>query len=346
VNGSSPGVESSGRSHVREQGSAVAWVESPLQMLCAVEAHHAGLLGADTRVVPRAKLPALAATRRELVRLSPPEGITMEEPEPVMPRPARAHTWVVGDAFSGKVQLGWLTAFPHRVVIVDDGLATIRLLELLGGRMWTPLVRARVSAGPLRTALGTAAGLRLRAAARAGRLAVFTALPVSAELAAAVRATGAELVVHDFAWLRAQPLRRPRPREQTIVLGTSLVRNGLIHRERYFTWLAELGSTETVAYFPHRREDPEDLERVRGQRGIKVYGGGAPAEMTLRGLSAEQRVLSLPSTAVTSLRVLLSARGVHVETVAVPDDWWTAQAAPALRSHLQMFAQHDSGVAT
>ncbi|GLW06628.1 hypothetical protein Misp01_17580 [Microtetraspora sp. NBRC 13810] len=322
----------------------MAWVESPLQMLCAVEAHHAGLLGADTQVVPRAKLPALNATRRELKGLALPPGATLTAPESEMRRPRRGATWAVGDAFSGKVQLSLLTAFPRRVVIVDDGLATIHLLELLGGRPWKPLLRARAQAGPLRYALGTAAGLRLRAAARAGRLSVFTALPVPEALADGVRRAGARLVLHDFAWLRAQPLARPLPGERTIVLGTSLVRNGLIHRDRYFDWLAGLGTDGPVAYFPHRREDPGDLDRVREQPGIRVYDGGAPAEMTLRGLSAEQRVLSLPSTAVTSLRVLLSARGVSVDAVEVPDDWWTAQAAPSLRSHLQMFAHHDSGV--
>lgn len=347
MNGSSPGVEH-GRDHAREQGSAIAWVESPLQMLCAVEAHHAGLLGARARVVPRAGLRPLVLTRREISRLGPPDGLELAAPGPGMPRPRRGATWAVGDAFSGRVQAGWLTALPGRIVIVDDGLATIRLLELLTGRIWTPLLRARATAGPLRaglrSALGTAAGLRLRAAARSGRLSIFTALPVPAELARAVRDRGAELVTHDFAWLRSQPLRRPRPEERTVVLGTSLVRNGLIHRDRYFTWLAGLGSSGPVAYFPHRREDPHDLARVGEQPGITVYDGGIPAEMTLRGLAAEQRVLSLPSTAVTSLRVLLSARGVTVETVEVPDEWWTAQAAPSLRSHLSMFAHHDTGV--
>ncbi|MEU1882481.1 hypothetical protein ABZ470_34685 [Streptosporangium sp. NPDC020072] len=343
MNGSSPGVED-GRDHAREQGSAVAWVESPLQMLCAVEAHHAGLLGTHARVVPRAGLRPLAVTRREIAKLGPPAGLELDEPSPEMPRPRRGTSWAVGDAFSGKVQAAWLTALPGRMVIVDDGLATIRLLELLTGRFWTPLLRARATPGPLRKVLGSAAGMRLRAAARAGRLSIFTALPVPDDLARAVRARGAELVTHDFAWLRSQPMRRPGPRERTVVLGTSLVRNGLIHRDHYFGWLAGLGSTGPVAYFPHRREDPGDLARVGRQPGITVYDGGAPAEMTLRGLEAEQRVLSLPSTAVTSLRVLLSARGVVVETVDVPDEWWTAQAAPSLRTHLSMFAHHDTGV--
>ncbi|MCW2879820.1 MAG: hypothetical protein JWQ95_3920 [Sphaerisporangium sp.] len=332
-----PGVERNGRSRVREQGSAVAWVESPLQLLSAVEARYAGVAGPVTRVVTRAKLPALRVTRTELAGLDLPEGLRIETADEGMPRPGRHDTWVLGDAFSGSMQLTSLTTAPARMVVVDDGLATIRLLELLTARLGTPLLRARATAGPSRRALGVAAGLRLRAAARIGRLTVFTALPVPAELAKAVRAIGADLVTHDFPWLRSQPAaRHPRPAESTVVLGTSLVRNGLIHRDRYLSWLFALEGP--LAYYPHRREDPRDLAAVRDHPGVTVYDAGVPVEMTLRDLRPGQRVLSLPSTAVTSLRVLLSARGVPVETVDVPDDWWTPSASVSLRSHLQMFA--------
>jgi hypothetical protein len=320
-------VENQGRRHADEQGPAVAWVESPLQLLCVVEAHHAGLLGQVTRVVPRAGLPALRQTRRELKRLGLPEGLEFAEPSDRMPRPGR--TWAVGDAFSGRVQLALLTSMPGRTVLVDDGLATVHLLELLVARR--PLLRARAKASLGRVALGTAAGIRLR-----GRKpTIFTALPVHDDLADAVQARGVGFVRHDFTWLRAQPADSP-PQERTVVLGTSLVRNGLIHRDHYLGWLERID--EPVAYYPHRREDPHDLDRVRGIAGLTVYDAGIPAEMTLRDLRPHQRVLSLPSTAVTSLRVLLSARGVSVETVHVPDDWWTTLAAPSLRSHLQLFA--------
>ncbi|GIH28002.1 hypothetical protein Aph01nite_63120 [Acrocarpospora phusangensis] len=310
-----------------EDGLAVAWVESPLQLLCVIEAQHAGLLGPATRVVPRSGLPALRLTRAEMTRLDLPPGLDLAEPAARMPKPGR--TWVFGDAFSGRVQLSLLTSPPRRVVLVDDGLATIRLLELLVARR--PLLRARAEPGLARRVLGAAAGLRLRG----GRLTVFTALPVPDALAEAVRERGAELVRHDFGWLRSQPGDVP-PDERTVVLGTSLVRNGLIHRDAYVKWLAAID--EPVAYYPHRREDPRDLERVRGIAGVTVYETGVPAEMTLRGLRPGQRVLSLPSTAVTSLRILLRARGVSIETVEVPDDWWTASAGPSLRSHLQLFA--------
>ncbi|MDX3110966.1 hypothetical protein [Nonomuraea angiospora] len=305
---------------------ASAWVESPLQMLCAVEAHHAGVLGPETVVVPRAGLRPLKATRRELRSLGLPDGLELAEPLERMPRRVQA----VGDAFSGRVQLRWLTSRPGRIVIVDDGLATLRLLELLAAGPYRPLLRARAQPTKLRSALGLAAALRLRLS----DVSVFTALPVDEALAEGVRRAGINLVRHQFAWLRAQPPSAEGPAERTVVLGTSLVRNGLVHRDRYLRWLTELAAQEPLAYYPHRREDPVDVALIRERPGITVHDVGAPAELTLRGLDASQRVLSLPSTAITSLRVLLSPRGVAVEPVDVPDDWWTSRAAPALRSHL------------
>ncbi|MFG1695418.1 hypothetical protein [Nonomuraea sp. NPDC049309] len=305
---------------------ASAWVESPLQMLCAVEAHHAGLLGPATAIVPRAGLRPLEATGRELRSMALPEGLELAEPRERMPRRVRA----VGDAFSGKVQLRWLLSGPGRVVVVDDGPATLRLLELLAGGPFRPLLRARAEARPLRRALGLAAAVRLRLS----DVSIFTALPVDGALAAAARRAGVHLVRHEFAWLRAQPPSAASPAERTVVLGTSLVRNGLVRRDHYLRWLTDLAAREPVAYFPHRREDPVDVALIRERPGITVHDAGAPAELTLRGLDAGQRVLSLPSTAITSLRVLLSPRGVAVEPVDVPDDWWTSRAAPALRSHV------------
>ncbi|MFF4614933.1 hypothetical protein [Nonomuraea jabiensis] len=305
---------------------ASAWVESPLQMLCAVEAHHAGVLGPETVVVPRAGLRPLKATRRELRSLGLPDGLELGEPRERMPRRVQA----VGDAFSGRVQLRWLTSRPGRIVIVDDGLATLRLLELLAAGPYRPLLRARAQPAKLRSALGLAAALRLRLS----DVSVFTALPVDEALADGVRRVGINLVRHQFAWLRAQPPSAEGPAERTVVLGTSLVRNGLVHRDHYLRWLTDLAAQEPLAYYPHRREDPVDVALIRERPGITVHDVGAPAELTLRGLDPGQRVLSLPSTAITSLRVLLSPRGVAVEPVDVPEDWWTSRAAPALRSHL------------
>lgn len=338
MNVSLRGVENEGRRHAAEQGQAVAWVESPLQLLCAVEAHHAGLLGPVTTVVPRAGLPALRLTLRELDRLGLPEGLRVAEPAARAPRPGRV--WAVGDAFSGRVQLALVTALPGRTVLVDDGLATIRLLELLVAR--GPLLRARGTPGLGRKVLATAAGLRLRTR----RPTVFTALPVPMR----PRGRGGG---HGRPARTARLRLAARPARPPAAAGAHrrarhLARTQRAHPPRPLPALAG-ADRRARRVLPHRREDPRDLDRVRGIAGLTVYDTGAPAEMTLRDLRPDQRVLSLPSTAVTSLRVLLSARGVRVETVDVPDDWWTASAVPSLRSHLQLFAHepqphlHDPG---
>jgi hypothetical protein len=343
VNTTVTGVADGGPRRVDEKRPAVAWAESPLQLLCVVEARHAGLVGPGTRVVCRAGLAALRRTRTELLRLDLPEGLELATADRRMPRPRRGGTWVFGDAFSGRVQVTWLTTAPGRIVIVDDGLATVHMLELLAAADRPPLLRARARAGPARRALGRAAALRLRAAASAGRVTVFTALPVPERLRKAAAERGAAIRTHDFAWLRAQPVGHPPPRERTVVLGTSLVRNGLVRRDRYLDWLARLGAEEPIAYYPHRREEPADLARIGDLPGVALHPAGVPVELTLRALAPGQRVLSLPSTAVTSLRVLLAPRGVRVDAVEVPGDWWTPLATPGLRSHLQMFTRHEPG---
>jgi hypothetical protein len=54
-------------------------------------------------------------------------------------------------------------------------------------------------------------------------------------------------------------------------------------------------------------------------------------------------VVSLPSTAVTSLRVLLERHGTTVEAVPIPEPWWTDRAAPELRAHLSTFVADQKG---
>ncbi|WP_235018326.1 hypothetical protein [Thermomonospora echinospora] len=325
---------------------AVVWAESPLQLLSAVEAQHAGLLGDGTEVALRAGSQSLAATAEEVLRLGMPPGLCPPAPASRVARPPRDGRWVIGDAFSGAVQRRLLSSGGRRLLVVDDGLATIHLLELLTAPAPRPLARARARLGVPRRALGLAAAARLRAAARAGALTVFTALPIPAELHAAVEALGARLVCHDFPWLRGRPAAPP-PSQRLVVLGSSLVHNGLVHRRPYLEWVLALADTEPLAYRPHRRECPEVLAELRRHPRIMVAEPtGVPVEISLRGLTAEHWVVSLPSTALTSLRLVLRAAGTTIEGVPVPADWWTADADPELRAHLSLFVGGGLEIAT
>ncbi|WP_119728641.1 hypothetical protein [Thermomonospora amylolytica] len=316
--------------------SSVIWAESPLQLLSAVEAHRAGLCGPCTEARLRAGAPSLETTAAEIERLGVPAGLRMAGSAPRPVRPAEGGVWVIGDAFSGAVQRGLVAPGRCRLVIVDDGLATIHLLELLTASRPKALVRARARPGPARRALGLAAWGRLRAAASAGRLTVCTALPISAELRDAVRGLGAAVHVHDFPWLRGRPAAEAPP-QRLVVLGSSLVRNGLVHRDRYLAWVRSLAAAEPLQYRPHRRESPDVLDELRADPRISVVETGVPVEISLRGLTAEHRVVSLPSTALTSLRLMLRSTGTRIEGVPVPPDWWTDAADPGLRDHLSLF---------
>lgn len=310
----------------------LAWAESPLQLLSALEARHAGLLGpVQVRVRPGSD--ALHATAREVIRLglSPKTDLIFTE------KTGRTRsTGAIGDAFSGRAQAGLLLhRAPERIVLLDDGLATLHLLGLLCGPWKQPLVRARARPGRLRRAFSGLAGRRLRSLAHRGRVVFFTGLPVPAPLLARARRVGIPVVSHDFAWLRSLP-PAPPPQRRTVVLGTSLVANGLVEREPYLRWLEGVTAREPVVYHPHRRECPRVLELLREDPAVTLVEGDLPVELSLRGLTSEHRVLSLPSTALTSLRVLHGPGGPRVEGVGVPAAWWTERADPALRTHLSL----------
>ncbi|MEO5877804.1 MAG: hypothetical protein ABIS86_03995 [Streptosporangiaceae bacterium] len=309
-----------------------AWVESPLQLLSAIEARHAGILG-PVDLLARAGSEPLRATVEELRRLGLPEGATIGFGGRATP--ARG-TWAVGDAFSGQVQGRLVTGRPERILLVDDGLATLHLLGLLAGPWRQPLVRARAQAGPVRRLLGSLAGARLRSAARNGRVVVFTGLPVPFTVLTRARRIGITVLTHDFPYLRSLPADPP-PAETKVLLGTSLVHNGLVDRVAFLSWVEAQVADEPVAYYPHRRECPQVLELLRADPRVTLVERGLPVELSLRSLTAEHRVLSLPSTALTSLRVLLGPDGPQIEGVTVPAAWWTDEADQSLRTHLSLF---------
>src|SRR3712207_6332853 len=99
--------------------AAVAWVESPFQMLGAVESFAAGHLGSRLVVLPRRGVDPLIYTIAELRRLGLPSGLEIRPPAPP-PRRARG-TFAVGDAFSGEVQHILVRRLPRHLVLLDDG---------------------------------------------------------------------------------------------------------------------------------------------------------------------------------------------------------------------------------
>jgi hypothetical protein len=327
----------------RSTPAVQAWVESPLQLLSVIEAHAAGLLGPRTTIVPRADVVALALTTAHVQPLGLPVGLDIAAPSMTDGAGSGARgTWVVGDVFSGRVQRSLILRRPDRVVVVDDGRATLHLLACLTGSSGTPFLRARaVRAGAAsrslpgapRRILGALAGARLRDAAAEGRLTIVTACPVEPALEAQAARVGVTLVRHRFGWLRATPCPGA-PEQRTVVLGSAMVRDALLRQRPYLDWVSERAAREPLAYFPHRREDSTTLAHLRRQPGVEVYEPGVPVELSLRGLSSRQRVFSLPSTAALTLRSVLADRGTQVVVDPVPNTWWTDSTSAAVRAHL------------
>ena len=316
-------------------GHAEVWVESPLQLLSAIEAHGAGLLGTSSRIHPRGGTTTLDATLATLIARAP-AGVEFAHPTQVPPAPgsAGARRWVTGDAYSGRVQralLGHIAV--QEIVVIDDGLATLGLIRALVASEPTALVRPRSNPNAARRALGMTSWYRLRALARASRLLVFTALPVEPEVARRFRELGGHLESHRFEWLNTQPVAE-RIAEPTVVVGSAMAADGLIHPDPYFRWLHSLTLDGPVAYFPHRRESPEFLGLLAAHQKIAVREHTIPIEMRLRALRRGQVVRALPSTALPSLRLLLGGSGVRIIGKQVPGAWWTPAATEELRSHL------------
>jgi hypothetical protein len=319
------------------------WIESPLQLLCAIEAHRHGLTEGRAVATMRVGMPGLAATLTESISMGLPPGLTIAAPEP-RPNPGPAARLVLGDAFSGAMHQRLILddlsermtksrRLPHELIIVDDGLATVHLLGLLTRHTPAPLTRARARAGVARRVIGGRLWGLIRRIADDGGVTTFTAMPVAPDLADACRDAGIRVVHNDFEWLRSAP-GCIAPTEQTIVLGTSLVANGLIDGVRYWEWLDQLADTGPVAYHPHRREEPAFLDRIQADPRFRVSHSSAAAELTLRGLDSRHTVWSLPSTALVTLNRIVGPRGATMRALTVPDTWWTLQAPVQVRSHL------------
>ncbi|MFC7405033.1 hypothetical protein [Georgenia alba] len=317
-------------------------VESPLQLLSAVEAHAAGLGGAATTVHVRSDVPALDDARRELEQVGLPDGLDL-----VLSARRAALGWrepveLVGDAFSGLYQTAALpSAVPpaarlrraERVVLLDDGLATLELVRVLTTD-GAPLVRIGSAAGDVRRTLGTVAARQLRALARRGSLVLFTAMPLDTATTKQLVGRGVRVVPNRFTWLAGVDLPGT-PDEPTVVVGSGMVADGLLDPDGYVRWVADLAASEPLRYFPHRRNDPSVLSRLAALPGVTVDAPGAPVELRLQGLRAGQRVVTLPSTSSVLLTRMLGPRGVRVDARDVPETWWTAAASPSLRQHLR-----------
>lgn len=228
----------------------------------------------------------------------------------------------VGDAFSGQVQRLLAVEPPRHVALLDDGRATLRMVDAIV-RRGVPLLRPHVPTTRGRSLLAEVARLRLRRLAAAGRLDVVTALDVPTAVRAAAGEVGLQVLTHDFRWVRGLPGEPGDADDAVVVLGTSMVANDLISADPYLRWVASIVEAVTgrqpVTYRAHRKEDERTLGPLR-DAGVDVRTGEVPIEVRLRRLAPAQEVVTLPSTAASTLRLLSPA--ARIREYAVPDGWW------------------------
>lgn len=306
----------------------LAWVESPFQLLGALEAHASRFLGDQLVILPRQGVEPLARTIDQLHRLGLPAGVRVLTPDRAPFR--RSGRLAFGDAFSGEVHRLLLQSSPQEVVLLDDGRSTRRVMDalVLPG---VPLIRPHIAPTPAREVLARLALAKLKRLARRRRLRVVTALNLPDSVIDAATFAGIDIEHHDFGWLRGLP-GDAVPGTDTVLLGTSLVANDLIVDQPYLEWVAGIARCGPVTYRAHRREDARTLVPIAGLPGVTIERGEVPVEVSLRGMTSRHRVLTLPTTAVSSLRLITPL--ARIQEFAVPDAWWRPHVPAAARRHL------------
>lgn len=339
---------------------SVALVESPAQLLNVLEwAHHTRTTGADLALVVLA--PRQEMTRLQLRRMADIArglGFGVQWHEPRLGGASTARTvralastvhgvarLIVGDPFSGVMQVVLSISRPSEVVIVDDGSATLEF-----ARQWTAgedLLRwhTRRTAAQRHQIVGFARGqlaysARRRMAPESGcRLSLFTCMPVDLGKVPVGR--------NDFGWARS---RYPAPvvKSGGDLIGTSLVETGVVEQEHYLEAVRRLSADHGVdRYLAHRKEDAAKLARIEAA-GIAVVRPELPLELVARQGPVGRTIVSFPSTVVHTLPLVLRDLDVTLLVCDVEDRWFTPQAAASSDTFLTMVtraARHRHGLA-
>ena len=117
-----------------------AWVESPLQLLCAIE--YAAASGIPLRILPLRGALQLDETVRRVTALGLPAWVSIERPRrsPFATFLSHPHGhWVVGDAYSRVTRLALALGQLRWLTVVDDGAITRSVVDVI--RSGAPLER-------------------------------------------------------------------------------------------------------------------------------------------------------------------------------------------------------------
>ena len=339
---------------------ALALVESPAQLLNVIELaqHEDDLAGLKIAVLA----PVAGLTRiqlRSMIVLARDAGNVVSWHEPrlgglAVARSVRAlagelggiRRLVVGDPYSGVIQVIISVSKLSEVTIVDDGTATLEFArQWVAGeqlsrwhRRATPSQQRQIASLARDQVSGT---VRRRLAPHSAcRLRLFTCMPV--EL------SGVRTITNDFTWVRSR-YAAPQVKPEADLVGTSLVESGVLKADSY------LGGVETLItryhadrYFAHRREADWKLDLIE-RMGIKVVRPGLPLEIIARRGPIGRTIVSFPSTVVHTLPIVLAGSDVQVVVSEIADDWYEPQATQQADDFLDTVttsAQRRYGLAT
>ncbi len=311
----------------RKRPNALAFAESPAQLLNALEWAHAENARAYARLVILG--PSDPTTRFQLHRLSDlarADGFEVVWAEvrsgagavrelarlAQQVRPAAA--LVIGDPYSGMIQLLLNGAAPTtRLVVVDDGTATLRYAE-----QWErgeELKRWHLDRRGVPSRITGLRATRLLSH-RSDRVELFTAMPVTAPIPSQA---------NTYAWVRHR-FATPAVLPGTDLMGTSLVETGVIDEAAYLDGIARLTAERAVSrYLPHRHETPAKLAVIE-QLGVRIVKPDLPMEVYARRGPIGRSILSFPSTVLHTLPLVLDGTDVSIGALSVDDDWFVAGA--------------------
>jgi hypothetical protein len=219
---------------------------------------------------------------------------------------SRHRNWAIGDGFSGQFRLAASLLRPRSVTLLDDGALTTALADALLER--TGFTRPGQHESAVSTLLGARARSRMLRLARRERLEISTAFALGDDRLTGLADRGVRVTPHSLAWLQstARPVDVPGNR---VLLGSARVVDDLIPLAEYLAWVAAEARAGELAYLPHRRETAATLDAVAGFPGVHVIETGLPVELVLAGAREPLEVLSLPTSATTTLGHILAGSG-------------------------------------
>lgn len=308
----------------------LALVESPAQLVNVVEWAHA--TGADLqRTTVLVLAPVNEHSRAQLRRvagLAQLAGHTVRWCEPrdgasgalrtaavLSPVLHGVDRLVLGDPFSGVLQLVLGLSRAREVVLVDDGTATLEFArlwnageELVRWHATPPSARRRQVADRARRRLAPGSDVRVS---------LFTCMPVQPGDLPVLR--------NDFGWVRSS-FATPMVKPTADLVGSSLVETGVVEAGPYLRGLATLAERHQVdRYFAHRLEGAPKLAEI-ARLGLEVVRPELPLELVARSATIGATLISFPSTVVHTLPLVLRGTSAQLLVCDIAEDWYATRA--------------------